>query len=60
MPVVHAPTLLRHPEIAVALARLAGRVDEAAMRRMNNAVDVQRRDPAVVVREFLDALDRGV
>jgi osmoprotectant transport system permease protein len=60
VPVVHAPTLLRHPEIGAALSRLAGRVDAAAMRRMNNAVDAQRRDPAVVVREFLDGLDRGV
>ena len=59
-PVVHAATLLRHPEIGVAMGRLAGRVDEAAMRRMNDAVDAQHRDPAVVVREFLDALDRGV
>lgn len=60
VPVVHSATLLRHPEIAAALRRLAGQVDEAAMRRMNNAVDAQRREPAVVVREFLDALDRGV
>ena len=60
VPVVHSATLLRHPEIAVALRRLEGHVDEAAMRRMNNAVDAQRREPAVVVREFLDALDRGV
>ena len=60
VPVVHAATLLRHPEIAGALNRLAGHVGEAAMRRMNNAVDAQRRDPAAVVREFLDALDRGV
>jgi glycine betaine/choline ABC-type transport system substrate-binding protein len=28
------------------------------MRRMNYAVDGERRDPAAVVREFLDALDR--
>jgi osmoprotectant transport system permease protein len=60
IPVVHATTLLRHPEIRQALARLDGRVSEAIMRRMNNAVDAQKRDPAVVVREFLDALDRGV
>jgi osmoprotectant transport system permease protein len=56
VPVVHAPTLLRHPEIGRALARLAGRVTASAMRRMNYAVDGQRRDPAAVVREFLDAL----
>ncbi|MGE0445492.1 MAG: glycine betaine ABC transporter substrate-binding protein [Vicinamibacterales bacterium] len=56
VPVVHAATLLRHPEIRAALDRLAGRIDEATMRRMNNAVDAGKRDPAVVVREFLDSL----
>ena len=46
VPVVHAPTLLRHPEIGRAIARLSGRVTAAAMRRMNYAVDAQRQDPA--------------
>jgi len=58
VPVMHAPTLLRHPEIGRAIARLSGRVDAAAMRRMNYAVDAQRQDPAAVVRAFLDALER--
>ena len=57
VPVVHSATLLRHPEIGRALDRLAGRVDEQAMRRMNNAVDVEHRDPAAVVRQFLDGLE---
>ncbi len=57
VPVVHAATLLRHPEIGAALSRLAGRVSAAEMRRMNFAVDAERQDPAVVVRAFLDALD---
>jgi glycine betaine/choline ABC-type transport system substrate-binding protein len=57
VPIVHAPTLLRHPEIGDALRRLSGRVTESAMRRMNYAVDGERRDPATVVREFLDSLD---
>jgi osmoprotectant transport system permease protein len=56
VPIVHAPTLLRHPEIGEALRRLSGRVTEAAMRRMNYAVDGERRDPAIVVREFLDTI----
>jgi osmoprotectant transport system permease protein len=60
VPVAHAATLLRYPELQSALRRLAGRVSAAAMRGMNNAVDVQKRDPADVVRQFLDALDRGV
>jgi len=54
VPLVRTATLLRHPEIGQALKRLAGRVDAAAMRRMNFAVDGSHRDPAVVVREFLD------
>jgi osmoprotectant transport system permease protein len=57
VPVVHSATLLRHPEIRAALGRIAGRVDEQAMRRMNNAVDVDHRDPAAVVRQFLDTLE---
>jgi glycine betaine/choline ABC-type transport system substrate-binding protein len=60
VPVVRSATLLRHPAVGAALARLAGRVTEHEMRRMNYAVDGERGDPAVIVRAFLDALDRGV
>jgi osmoprotectant transport system permease protein len=60
VPVVHATTLLRHPDVGEALARLAGQVSPDAMRRMNYAVDGESRAPAAVVREFLDALDGGV
>jgi osmoprotectant transport system permease protein len=59
VPVMHAPTLLRHPEIGRAISRLSGRVTAATMRRMNYAVDAQRADPAAVVRAFLDGLDRS-
>ena len=58
VPVMHAPTLLRHPEIGRAIARLSGRVTAAAMRRMNYAVDAQRADPGAVVRSFLDELEQ--
>jgi osmoprotectant transport system permease protein len=60
VPLVHAATLLRYPHVREALNRLGGRIDAAAMRRMNYAVDGARRDPADVAREFLDTLDRGV
>ena len=60
VPVVHSATLLRHPEIGTAIARVSGRVTAAAMRRMNYAVDAERQDPAAVVTAFLDALERGV
>jgi len=56
VPLVRAATLLRHPGVGDALSRLAGRIDAAAMRRMNHAVDGRRRDPADVAREFLDTL----
>ncbi len=39
-----------------ALASLAGRIDAAAMRRMNFAVDGEHRDPRAVAREFLRTL----
>ena len=57
VPLVRAATLLRHPDIGRALKRLAGRVDAAAMRRMNFSVDGNHRDATAVVREFLDRLD---
>ena len=60
VPVVRAATLLRFPQLRPALERLAGRVSAAEMRRMNYAVDGQRQDPAVVVREFLNRLERGI
>jgi osmoprotectant transport system permease protein len=54
VPVVRAATLLAHPELRDALHGLAGRIDEATMRKLNQAVDIERRDPAQVVREFLE------
>lgn len=60
VPVVHSATLLRHPEIGTAIGRVTGRITEDDMRRMNNAVDAHRQDPAAVVSVFLDSLDRGV
>jgi osmoprotectant transport system permease protein len=56
VPVIHSATLLRHPAIRDAVGRIAGRISADAMRRMNHAVDGQRRDPAAVAREFLDTL----
>jgi osmoprotectant transport system permease protein len=55
-PVARAATLLAHPSLRDALARLAGRVSAADMRAMNYAVDVEHRDPAAVARAFLDRL----
>ncbi|MGE0593156.1 MAG: ABC transporter permease/substrate-binding protein [Vicinamibacterales bacterium] len=60
VPVMHAPTLLRYPQVGAALARLGGRISEGDMQRMNRAVDVDGADPAAVASAFLDALERGV
>jgi glycine betaine/choline ABC-type transport system substrate-binding protein len=56
VPIVRTAILLKQPRMAAAIARLSGRVDATTMRRLNYAVDAQHRDPAVVVREFLDSL----
>ena len=52
VPVVNEARLARHPGLAAALESLAGRIDEASMRRMNFAVDGEHRAPAGVAREF--------
>lgn len=45
--------LKNHPEVGAALNLLAGAISDDDMRRMNYAVDGERRDPTVVVKEFL-------
>ncbi len=54
-----SPQLVRErPEVLAALARLAGRIDEAAMQRMNLTVDRDGRSPADVAAEFLAGLGK--
>jgi glycine betaine/choline ABC-type transport system substrate-binding protein len=53
VPIVRSAVLLAHPEVRDALARLAGRISEDDMRAMNAAVDVEHRDVALTVKEFL-------
>lgn len=53
VPVIRRQTLDEHPEVARALAELAGKISDEEMQRLNYAVDGQRRDAADVVREFL-------
>jgi osmoprotectant transport system substrate-binding protein len=52
VPLVREDSLKRHPQIQVAMDKLAGKVNEDEVRAMNEAVDGQHRDVAVVVREF--------
>jgi osmoprotectant transport system permease protein len=56
VPVANTATLLGQPRMRSALTRLAGRIDEPQMRRLNYAVEGQKQDPAAVVKAFLDAL----
>lgn len=56
--VARSSTLLAHPELRAALARLSGRISMDAMRRMNHAVDTGKRDATDVAREFVRDLDR--
>ena len=52
VPLIREDSLRRHPQIQVAMDRLAGKMSEDEVRAMNEAVDGQHRDVAEVVREF--------
>jgi osmoprotectant transport system substrate-binding protein len=52
--VIREPTVARHPEVAQALAELAGKISDQEMLQMNYAVEGQHRDIKDVVREFLE------
>jgi osmoprotectant transport system substrate-binding protein len=56
VPIVRREMLQRHPEIADALQRLSGRIKAEDMRRLNYAVDGEKKDAAVVIKEFLKRL----
>jgi glycine betaine/choline ABC-type transport system substrate-binding protein len=53
VPVLRQQTLQLHPEIAILLADLGGKISDEEMQKMNYAVDAQHRDTQDVVREFL-------
>ena len=55
VPLVRQETLDRHPEIGKVLAALGGRISEPEIRRMNLAVDGEKRSVPDVVREFLES-----
>lgn len=55
VPVVRREALARFPSIRPALGILAGRLNEATMRRLNYEVDGKGRSPRDVAREFLSA-----
>ena len=53
VPIVRRATLDHHPEIAAALQKLSGHITADDMRRMNYAVDGEKKDAALVVKGFL-------
>jgi osmoprotectant transport system substrate-binding protein len=53
VPVIREQSLQQHPEIGPPIAALAGKISDQEMQQLNYAVDGQHRDPAQVVREFL-------
>ena len=52
VPLVREDSVAKHPEIQVAIERLAGKVSADEVQAMNDAVDAQHRDVGDVVREF--------
>ena len=53
VPIVRAASLKDHPPIADAIERLSGRITAEQMRKMNYAADGQKKDAAVIAKEFL-------
>lgn len=52
VPLIREDSLARHPEIQVAMDRLAGKVSAVEMQAMNDAVDGRHEDVGAVVRKF--------
>jgi osmoprotectant transport system permease protein len=52
-PVARAQTLLRYPQVRKSLEGLGGKITAAEMRRLNYSADVEHKDVAQIVREFL-------
>jgi glycine betaine/choline ABC-type transport system substrate-binding protein len=53
--VARADTLLRYPQVRMALEKLSGRISADDMRGLNYAADVEHRDINAIARAFLDA-----
>jgi osmoprotectant transport system substrate-binding protein len=55
---VRQDALAAHPPLRATLDKLTGKIDETAMRRMNAAVVLEKRDASAVSREFVDNLGK--
>jgi osmoprotectant transport system permease protein len=53
VPIVRSAVLLAHPELRDAFNQLTGQISEEDMRALNAAVDVEHRDVAATVADFL-------
>jgi len=54
-PIIRADILKKHPEIATALNLLAGKLDDKEMASLNAKVDLEKKDPKAVAKEWLQA-----
>jgi len=52
VPLVREDSLARHPEIQIAMDKLAGKISAEEVQTMNDAVDARHQDVTEVVREF--------
>ena len=52
VPLVREDSLARHPEIQIAMDRLAGKISAEEVQIMNDAVDAKHEDVTEVVRNF--------
>ena len=53
VPVIRLQTLQQHPEVTEAIAELSDKISDQEMRKLNYALDGQRRDVQDVAHEFL-------
>jgi osmoprotectant transport system permease protein len=54
VPVIRGETLNRYPELRAVFDRLAGKISDQEMRRMNYEADAEHRDASQIVKEFLE------
>ncbi|HQA61151.1 MAG TPA: glycine betaine ABC transporter substrate-binding protein, partial [Tepidanaerobacteraceae bacterium] len=52
--IVRGEVLEKHPELEEVLNKLAGRIDDTKMAELNAAVDLDKREPKDVARQFLE------
>jgi len=55
VPVFNAASLRRHPELVPVIDNLAGRLPLETMQRLNAEVDLERRSPERVIRQWRQA-----